>query len=89
MTSNVQSGIAASLESHPIRAMLSAGLNVTLNTDDPGISRIQLSDEYRQFCEDLGFSLETLRERVLSAARAAFYEPKRQALLQLSAEFVI
>lgn len=91
MTSNVQSGIAASLESHPIRAMLSAGLNVTLNTDDPGISRIQLSDEYRQFCEDLGFSLETLRERVFSAARAAFLpEPKRQALLQqLSAEFVI
>jgi len=91
VTSNIQSGIAATLEDHPVRAMLSAGLNVTLNTDDPGISQICLTDEYRQFCEDLGFSLETLRERVLSAARAAFLpEPKRQALIQqVSAGFTI
>ena len=83
VTSNVQSGVAASLEDHPIRAMLEAGLNVTLNTDDPSICQICLSDEYRKFCEDLGFSLETLRERLLSAARAAFLpEPERQVLIK-------
>lgn len=91
MTSNLQSGIVARLEEHPVRAMLSAGLNVTLNTDDPGISQIRLSDEYQKFCEGLGFAPETLRERVLAAARSAFLpEAERQALVdRLSAEFVI
>ena len=73
MTSNIQSGIAASLEAHPVRAMLSNGLNVTLNTDDPSISQIRLSDEYRKFCEDLGFPLAVLRERLLSAARGGVF----------------
>jgi adenosine deaminase len=91
MTSNVQSGIAISLEEHPIRAMQANGLNITLNTDDPSISQIRLSDEYRKFCEDLGFPLSVLRERVLSAAQAAFLpEEKRQSLVQqLAQEFMI
>ncbi len=91
MTSNIQSGIAASLEAHPVRAMLSNGLNVTLNTDDPSISQIRLSDEYRKFCEELGFPLAVLRERLLSAARAAFLpEQDRQSLVQqLSQEFTL
>jgi adenosine deaminase len=88
ITSNVQSGVAASYQEHPVQAMLKAGLNVTLATDDPSISRICLSDEYRNFC-DLGLTLESLRHCVLAAARAAFLpEPERQILVQeLSAEF--
>jgi adenosine deaminase len=63
--------------------MLANGLNITLNTDDPSISQIRLSDEYSKFCEDLGFPLTALRERLLSAARAAFLpEQERQSLLQ-------
>lgn len=81
MTSNVQSGISASLDKHPVRAMLANGLNVTLNTDDPSISQICLSDEYRKFCEDLGIPLSTLRERVLSAARAAFLPDSERGML--------
>lgn len=91
ITSNIQSGIVVALEDHPVRSMLSAGLNVTLNTDDPGISQISLSDEYRKFCEGLGFKSETLSERLLSAAQAAFLtEPERQALIQqLSTELKV
>jgi adenosine deaminase len=91
MTSNLQSGISASLEEHPIREMLENGLNVTLNTDDPSISQIRLSDEYQKFCEGLGFPLSVLRERLLSAARAVFLpEVERQLLVQqLSQEFKI
>ena len=83
ITSNYQSGAVRQLESHPLARMLAEGLNVTINTDDPGISQITLSDEYRIFCEILGFPLEILRERVLAAARAAFLpETERENLVQ-------
>jgi adenosine deaminase len=83
LTSNYQSGAVKQLESHPLARMLAEGLNVTINTDDPSISRITLSDEYRIFCETLGFPLETLRERILAAARASFLpESGREQLAQ-------
>jgi len=72
VTSNYQSGVIPALEAHPLSAMLKAGLNVTINTDDPSISRITLSQEYHVACEELGLSMDTLKERILAAARAAF-----------------
>jgi adenosine deaminase len=72
VTSNYQSGVVPALNVHPLPRMLSQGLNVTVNTDDPSISQITLSDEYRRTCLDLGLSIQTLSERVLAAANAAF-----------------
>jgi len=83
VTSNFQSGVVPALEEHPLMRMLSAGLNVTLNTDDPSISQICLSDEYDVAVEELGMPLDVLKERVLAAGRAAFLpEGERQALVQ-------
>lgn len=81
LTSNVQSGVVPELASHPLVAMLDAGLNATLNTDDPGISQIALSDEYRLACETLSLPLHRLRERVLAAGQAAFLPEKEKAAL--------
>jgi adenosine deaminase len=72
ITSNCHSGAVPSLRAHPFARMIFAGLNVTLNSDDPSISRIELSDEYRLANEELGVALSTLRERTLAAAGAAF-----------------
>jgi adenosine deaminase len=72
VTSNLQSGVVPDLESHPLRAMLQAGLNATINTDDPSVSRITLSQEYHVVCNELGLSLDTLKERILAAAQASF-----------------
>lgn len=71
-TSNYQSGVAVTLKDHPIKRMLETGLNVTVNTDDPGISNITLSDEYRLVCEELDISQATLKERIIAAAQAVF-----------------
>lgn len=89
VTSNYQSGVVPALSAHPLGRMLAAGLNTTINTDDPRISQITLSNEYRLACEDLGLPLKVLKERVLAAAQAAFLpEEARQALVQsLSTEF--
>lgn len=89
ITSNFQSGVVPALSVHPLPRMLSLGLNVTINSDDPSISQIRLSDEYRLACEDLGLSLATLRGRVLAALRAAFIsETERRPLVDsLTQEF--
>lgn len=83
ITSNIQSGVVATLKQHPIKEMLAQGLNVTVNTDDPSVSQIVLSDEYKLASEKIGFSLDVLRERVMAAARGSFLPPDdKQALLQ-------
>jgi len=89
MTSNLHSGVVDEIVNHPVRKMLLENLNVTINTDDPSISRITLGNEYRVLREDLGLPLWTLRERVLAAGRAAFLpDRERQKLIyDLSKEF--
>ena len=72
VTSNYQSGVVQSLDTHPLMSMLEAGVNVTINTDDPSISRITLSHEYYTACEDLHMPQSILRQRILAAAEAGF-----------------
>jgi adenosine deaminase len=52
--------------------MLAEGLNVTVNTDDPSISQITLSDEYHVAAEVFGLSRAALTGLILAAARASF-----------------
>ncbi len=72
ITSNYQSGVVATLEAHPLMLMFENGLNVTINTDDPSISRITLSHEYYNACDTLQMPQYTLRERIVAAAQAGF-----------------
>jgi len=78
VTSNYQSGVVQSLDTHPLMKMFEHGINVTINTDDPSISRITLSHEYYTACEDLRMPQSTLRERILAAARAGFLPEKEK-----------
>ncbi len=72
VTSNYQSGVVGSLDTHPLMRMLDAGLNITINTDDPSISRITLSHEYYTACEDLRMPQNILKQRIVAAAHACF-----------------
>jgi len=72
VTSNYQSGVVPILNDHPLPEMLEAGLNVTVNTDDPSVSQITLSKEYQIACEKLGMPVSVLSERIIEAARVAF-----------------
>jgi adenosine deaminase len=84
VTSNYQSGVVPGIKAHPLSQMISEGLNVTINTDDPSISQIKLSDEYRLSCEVLDVSLTQLKQRVLAAAQASFLPPgERQILMRI------
>jgi adenosine deaminase len=72
VTSNYQSGVVRSLPAHPLPKMIEAGLLVTLNTDDPSVSRITLSHEYQHVCEQLKMPISGLKRSVLRAAQASF-----------------
>jgi adenosine deaminase len=72
MTSNYQTGVVPALGAHPAPKMLDAGLNVTLNTDDPSISQITLGNEYRMAVQDLKIPLDMLKQRIVAAAAASF-----------------
>ena len=83
ITSNYQSGVVPGLQAHPFARMLSAGLIATLNTDDPSISQIVLSNEYRLANEDLGIPLAVLRDQTIASAKAAFLpDDERNELVQ-------
>jgi adenosine deaminase len=69
--------------------MIAAGLDVTINTDDPSISQITLSNEYQIAVAELQLSKETLKERILAAAQAAFLPAaeKKKVVASLKKEF--
>ncbi len=72
LTSNYQSGVIPSLADHPFPRMLEAGLNATLNTDDPSVSRITLGREYQVAVDELRVPLLTVKQRTLASMQAAF-----------------
>ena len=81
ITSNYQSGVVEALSAHPLTKMLENGVNATINTDDPSISRITLSHEYYTACADLNMSQQTLKERIVAAAQAGFLPDNEKAEL--------
>ncbi len=81
--SNVDSGICPHLREHPLPLLMKNGLNVTVNTDDPLISSISLTDQLAQVMEHLGWALTDVRAAQVNAANAAFLSQEgRAALLQ-------
>lgn len=74
-TSNWLSGVCATKEAHPFRAIMEAGIRTTVNTDDPGIMNIDILDEYRLLRDGMGFT-ETEFVRINQWARGASFLPE-------------
>ncbi len=81
VTSNWQSGVIQRLAEHPLRRMMALGLVTTLNTDDPQVSAITLTDEYTAAAKQLGLSLAEVKQLVLNAAQHALLPPAARAAL--------
>ena len=81
-TSNVQSGSVHAIEQHPLPDMIHLGLKSTINTDDPSVSNIKLSDELVCSVEQLGLTLDEVKGCILNGAQCAFLpEDERSALV--------
>ncbi len=62
----------ASLEMHPIRKLLSSGVPVTINTDDPGVFGTDLVNEYSLLQKHQNFTMEEFNTCNDIAAQASF-----------------
>jgi adenosine deaminase len=82
LTSNVQTSTVPSYANHPARTFLEHGLLVTLNTDDPGISAIDLPYEYQVAAPAAGLTPEQIRRAQRNALEIAFLTAKKKETLQ-------
>ena len=80
-TSNIATRAVADLDDHPIRRMVSAGVLVTINSDDPPMFGSHLLDEYILAQKLCGFSLDQMRELAANSVEASFLGPERKLKL--------
>jgi len=64
-------GVAPTIEEHPLKKLLEAGLFVTINSDDPPMFNTTLNDEYIALSEVFGLSLEEIDRVSLNGVRAS------------------
>lgn len=72
LTSNVQTSTVSDLSVHPLREMLARGLLASINTDDPGVSAIDLPFEFNVAAPAAGLSREQIRQAQTNALETAF-----------------
>ena len=60
--SNVALGVAPSLAAHPLRALMRAGVNCTVSTDDPLCFANTLNEEYAALAQEAGFTRAELAQ---------------------------
>ena len=80
-TSNLHTSTVRDYASHPLPALLRRGIRCTLNSDDPGISGIDLAHEYRVAADEMGLAEEEIRRMQETAVEAAFLTPDERAEL--------
>lgn len=77
-TSNVALGVFPSLEKHTLPYLLEAGLNVSINSDDPPMFGTTLTDELFRVSQTFGLDQDALYSLTLNAANAAFVSDERK-----------
>lgn len=85
-TSNILLGVAASIGEHPLPALIDAGLNVSINTDDPGSFGTDLNTELQLVHANHGVSLDDLRTTQLAALDASFADASTKIALRAEIE---
>jgi adenosine deaminase len=81
LTSNVQTSTVSNYAAHPLRQFLAKGLLATINTDDPGISAIDLRYEYEVAAPAAGLSAEQIAQAQRNALTVAFLTPEEKETL--------
>lgn len=81
LTSNVHTSTVPNLASHPLQKMMARGLVCSINTDDPGLSGIDLRHEFEVAAPAAGLTPEQTRQAQINALETAFLsEEEKRAL---------
>ena len=71
-TSNVQTGAAESIETHPLRLLRQLQFRVTVNTDNRLMSQVALTDEFALLAREFGYDWSDLQWFTINAMKSAF-----------------
>jgi adenosine deaminase len=82
LSSNWHTSTVSSLASHPARKLLQAGVLLNLNTDDPGISGIDLPHEFYQAAPAAGLDGAMIRQAQLAGLEMAFISAEEKQALR-------
>lgn len=72
LTSNLQTGNAGSYQNHPFMQLKRAGVSVTVNTDDPTVSGIDLNHEWEKVISEYNLTAGEQKELLMNSVRVAF-----------------
>lgn len=81
LTSNVQTSTVTDYPNHPLKLFMERGLCAVLNTDDPGISRIDLPYEYNIAAPLAGLTDDQIHQAQRNGLEAAFLTPQEKQVL--------
>jgi len=68
----VLTGTVRSVAAHPLVHQRAAGVLVTLNSDDPGMSGTTIADDYEQVADAFGYDLSTMAQIALDGIEACW-----------------
>jgi aminodeoxyfutalosine deaminase len=80
-TSNVRTRAVASLDEHPLPALVAAGVPVSINSDDPPMFGTTLEEEYAVAARLLDLDTKGVADLARAAVRHSFLEPTGKAAL--------
>ena len=84
-TSNLHISAISDYASHPIKPLADKGVKFCLNTDDPGISAIDLAHEYNVAAPAVGLSAEQVHKSQRDALDMAFLSEQEKSQLRQKA----
>ncbi len=82
LTSNVQTSTVPDYASHPLRTFLERGLLATINTDDPGVSGIDLRYEYEVAAPAAGLTVAQIHQAQRNGLAIAFLSADEKEALE-------
>jgi adenosine deaminase len=80
-TSNVASGVSPNYFMHPLPRLIANGVRTTINTDDPLVCNITLSEEMHCSVTQMPLTMDDLKRQTMIAAESAFLPPEEKAAL--------
>jgi adenosine deaminase len=84
-TSNLHINAVETYAEHPIKLLAASGVKFCLNTDDPGISAIDIAHEYGTAAAAIGLTARQIRQAQLDALDMAFLgSEEKSALLTIN-----
>ncbi len=80
-SSNVRLGVVPTIHEHALPKLIAAGLNVTINSDDPPMFSTTLTEEWQRCTDAFSWDAATIHKLSRNSARSAFVSSERKAEL--------